>query len=63
MLIIFTYLIPKPKAIYDLGAQDTKTLTYPPLHYYRWVSVGMKPTVNIKSMQMQKLYFQKIAGI
>lgn len=28
MFTIFTYLIPKPKAIYDLGAQDTKTLTY-----------------------------------
>lgn len=27
--IIFIYLIPRPKTIYHLGAQDTNTLTYP----------------------------------
>jgi len=28
MFLIFTYLVPKPKAIYHLRAQDAKTLTY-----------------------------------
>lgn len=32
MFILFTYLNPRPKAIYDLGAQDTKTITYPQLY-------------------------------
>lgn len=27
--IIFIYLIPRPKTTYDLGAQDTNTLSYP----------------------------------
>lgn len=29
MFAVCTYLTPKPKAIYDLRAQDIKTLTYP----------------------------------
>lgn len=29
MFRISIYLIPKPKTIYDLGAQNTQTLTYP----------------------------------